>query len=554
MGYYDPDKDYSVAIEEAKSSGASQDYIDQLLEERENKIEDKYGGEEPNMWDSDKTYSEALDDDDDDSISAALDYHYSNFGGSDPWSKYAGTNYHQDAIYAAQQGNWDAVINFLNQREEKTAAQGDNRGKTSAEIYAELWDLYGNKKVPVMGGGGGFNFNTSKPSYNDNGLDGRINAMLDQILNREGFSYTAADDPLYQQYQNMYNREGTRAMNDTLASAAANAGGMNSYAITAAQQANNYYAAQLGDKIPELYQLAYEMYLQDIDNQVRDLGLLQNMDDTQYNRYRDTMSDWYNDRDFAYGQYRDDVADGQWQLGFDHQVSQDAIDNAFRQDQFDWSVATDKRDYDYTVGQDSKEWDYMVGQTEFENDMLEKEFDAMYGSGADVGSGGGSDGGSGGGSDKGSGSDSDKDDTGSFYYAGNEGIDKSTIEAMQEKIGAAVDGKWGPESQRKSGMSATEAYKAYKNGTLKAVSTGDPYADTRNNTTSTTYKGGSTGVSAKAKQIAAGLDTMRGSIGSKDAIANSLAIEIDMAGDSLSDADARWLFSYFGYDPDEWLE
>lgn len=58
-GYYDPNKDYSAAIEQAKQSGASQATIDQLTQERQNKINDVYGGTEPNMYNSNQKYSEA---------------------------------------------------------------------------------------------------------------------------------------------------------------------------------------------------------------------------------------------------------------------------------------------------------------------------------------------------------------------------------------------------------------------------------------------------------------------------------------------------------------
>ena len=189
-----------------------------------------------------------------------------------------------------------------------------------------------------------FTWDTAAPTYTGK-YDAQIDSLLSQILNRDKFSYDVETDPLYQQYAAMYNREGNRAMNDTLASAAANAGGMNSYALTAAQQANNYYAAQLSDRIPELYQLAYDMYLSDIDNQVRDLGLLQNMDDTQYSRYRDTMSDWRDDRNFAYNQYRDDMSDYQWGQNFDY------------------NAAADQRDYDYNTSYTEKEDAYNKAMT-----------------------------------------------------------------------------------------------------------------------------------------------------------------------------------------------
>ena len=190
----------------------------------------------------------------------------------------------------------------------------------------------------------------AKPTYESQYSD-RIDQLLDQILNRDAFSYDPETDQLYQSYKQQYNREGNRSMQDTLASMASSAGGMNSWAATAAQQANDYYATQLTDKIPELYQLAYDMYLNDIDLQIQDLGLLQQMDDTQYNRYRDTMDDWYNDRDFAYGQYRDEMGDYQFDTSLEYEQGRDAVE--------------DER---Y-----NKEWEYNVGRDELEDSRYTSE-------------------------------------------------------------------------------------------------------------------------------------------------------------------------------------
>ena len=154
-----------------------------------------------------------------------------------------------------------------------------------------------------------------KPVY-ENQYSDRIDALLNQILNREKFSYNVETDPLYQQYKTMYNREGTRSMNDTLASAAGQAGGMNSYALIAAQQANDYYNAQLNDKIPELYQLAYSMYMNDVDSQRSDLNMLQGLESADYDKYLNSVSDWRNDKADAYGQYRDQLGD--WQNAHDN--------------------------------------------------------------------------------------------------------------------------------------------------------------------------------------------------------------------------------------------
>lgn len=72
--------------------------------------------------------------------------------GSKAASPYAGTNYHQNAIDAAKRGDWAAVKKYLALREEKTAYEGDNRGKSSVEIYQELWDQYGASDEQTLAG------------------------------------------------------------------------------------------------------------------------------------------------------------------------------------------------------------------------------------------------------------------------------------------------------------------------------------------------------------------------------------------------------------------
>lgn len=173
----------------------------------------------------------------------------------------------------------------------------------------------------------------SRPTY-ERKNDAKIDEMYDKIMNREAFSYNAETDPLYQQYAEMYRREGDRAMRDTLAEVAMGAGGMNSYAITAAQQANDYYNQKLADKIPELYQLAYSMYLDEGNRMRDDLGLLIDMENNDYNRYLNDLGQWNNDLSFAYGREQDALADEWKRKTWDYQIDSDAKDDT-RQDKAD---------------------------------------------------------------------------------------------------------------------------------------------------------------------------------------------------------------------------
>lgn len=143
------------------------------------------------------------------------------------------------------------------------------------------------------------------PEYN-NRWDETITDLIDDILNRPEFSYDPETDPLYSQYRKAYIREGDRATADALGAAAAASGGLpSSYAQMAAAQANNYYAAQLTDKIPELWQLAYDVYLNDYNMMLSDLGVVQGQEQSDYDKFRDQLTQYNTDRNFDYGVWLD---------------------------------------------------------------------------------------------------------------------------------------------------------------------------------------------------------------------------------------------------------
>lgn len=145
------------------------------------------------------------------------------------------------------------------------------------------------------------------PTYQNNYVD-TIDSILGNITNREDFSYDAGTDPLYSQYKKQYTREGQRATADALGTAAAASGGIpSSYAVTAASQAGDYYAAQLTDKIPELYQLAYNKYLQEYNMQLSDLNAVQSAEQLDYTKFLNELGQYNTDRQFNYGQLLDEV-------------------------------------------------------------------------------------------------------------------------------------------------------------------------------------------------------------------------------------------------------
>lgn len=260
--------------------------------------------------------------------------------------------------------DWNAIQSYKQQYEQAKAA-GDTAGMEAAHAAAEkLRGQYGysggadgSAYLPTMAYTGVYSRNEDDGGgYGSSGYlsryQARIDALADAILNRDPFSYDKEKDPLYLQYKDTYTRGGQRGMQDTLAQVSARTGGLaSSYAESAAQQTYNNYMAQLADKVPELYQLAYSMYMDDLTQDRNDLSMLMGLDDTAYGR-------WSDDRNFGYNAYRDQVADRQWQQQFDYNASRDQVADSQWQTQFDYQKAQD------ALAQQNwqTQWDYQLQQ------------------------------------------------------------------------------------------------------------------------------------------------------------------------------------------------
>ena len=185
----------------------------------------------------------------------------------------------------------------------------------------------------------------NKPGEYQSTWQDQLNQIIQQIQNREKFSYDLNGDALYQQYKDTAKAQGNLAMMDTMGQAAAMTGGYgNSYAQSVGQQAYQGYLQGLNDKIPELYQLALNQYNTEGQALYDQASLIAGMEDQAYGRYRDTVSDhytqlglaqdearyqaeqdygkWSDNLSFLYQQDRDKTADEQWQATFDEGVRQ----------------------------------------------------------------------------------------------------------------------------------------------------------------------------------------------------------------------------------------
>lgn len=156
-----------------------------------------------------------------------------------------------------------------------------------------------------IGSFGSFSYDEA-PAY-ENAFAQQQKDLLDRILNREDFSWSKETDPQWSSYKKSYLREGDRATANALAQASAASGGRpSSYAVNAATQAGDYYAAKLNDAIPTLYQQAYERYLDEYNMKLKDLNAVNQQEQLDYAKYLDRLGQFNTDRGFAYQNYADD--------------------------------------------------------------------------------------------------------------------------------------------------------------------------------------------------------------------------------------------------------
>lgn len=157
----------------------------------------------------------------------------------------------------------------------------------------------------------------------DYGKQEEYQKLLDSIVNQQPFSYDLQSDPSWGSYKKAYLREGDRASANALAQASAASGGRpSSYAMTAAQQAGNYYAGQLSDIIPTLEQNAYARYLGDFNNRMSSLGALET--DRAFN-----YENWMNE----YNMLQNSLGNYQGQDATDYQRYLDAYNRQYQAEQ-----------------------------------------------------------------------------------------------------------------------------------------------------------------------------------------------------------------------------
>lgn len=264
---------------------------------------------------------------------------------------------------------------------------------TQSDDLKKMWDTISNWKTPTW-------------DKSNNTWWNKLTETTNALENREKFSYDVNGDALYQQYKDQYTTQGNMAMMDTMGQAAAMTGGYgNSYAQSVGQQTYQGYMQQLTDKIPELWQMAYNKYNQEGQELKDRISIYDSLYNTEYGEHRDAVTDsqnerstllnmygiksdedyrtWYDSEQFkvnaseqdykklsdllgisidqaktlydmayqyqldtyktTYQEKRDAVADTQWQTQFDYQKTRDQVSDNQWKAEFDEMVKTNNQ-------------------------------------------------------------------------------------------------------------------------------------------------------------------------------------------------------------------
>ena len=132
----------------------------------------------------------------------------------------------------------------------------------------------------------------AKPGAYASRWEGQLQELYDRIAERGDFSYDLGKDPMYRQAREQYQTAGRLAMQDTMGQAAALTGGYgSSYSQAVGQEQYGAYLEKLGNVMPQLYSAAYSRYKSEGEALSEKYAMAVKRGESEYNRYRDRLSD-----------------------------------------------------------------------------------------------------------------------------------------------------------------------------------------------------------------------------------------------------------------------
>lgn len=260
-----------------------------------------------------------------------------------------------EADYKLARQNADAGVALLGYKNDWLTATNDSAKAMAHAAAEDIRSRYGN----YSGGGDGGSFTPTGTAQYEDPWEQTIQSTVRNLQNKK-FDWSPETDPTVKYYEDAYRREGERAMRDVLGAVAATTGGIpSSYATAAAAQQRNYYAQQMADKYPELYQQAFDRFMQEYDREYNMLSAYGDLSELGYGRWSDKQERDRNARldmaDAAQRAFENDILQRETDSNIKYREDQTSLawaELGMQEDQF-----TQEMDYKYAaLAQDDQQF------------------------------------------------------------------------------------------------------------------------------------------------------------------------------------------------------
>ena len=233
----------------------------------------------------------------------------------------------------------------------------------------------------------------NKPGGYTSQYDGQLQSILAEIQGQKPFQYSFSGDALFNSLKDIWTEQARQASMGAQAQAAALTGGYgNSAAQMAGSQAYQQNILPLYDKATELARLAYDVHQGEQADKYNQLSALLNLDQKDYGRHRDTVTDFKDERDYltgrydteeerAYDRYKDDINywTGLAEIENKDYRSEQERQEAIRQYNQNYARGVYESDRDYGRGVYESDRDYAMDVNRYNRGIYESDRD--YGRG-----------------------------------------------------------------------------------------------------------------------------------------------------------------------------
>lgn len=218
-----------------------------------------------------------------------------------------------------------------------------------------------------------------KPQGYTSKYGGQLEGILQQLQGQK-FNYSLNNDAYWQSLKDSMTEQARQASLNAQGQAAGLTGG---YGNTAAQLAGSQAYQQalipLNDRAMDAYNLALQRYMMEQQGLGDQFNMLNALEQQNYGQYRDTVTDWQNERAFAANMYNteEDRSYDRYMNDLNYWTQRAQIENADYRNEQERQEAIRQFEMQYAADQARFGWQQQVDQRDYDRSVLES--DRNYG-------------------------------------------------------------------------------------------------------------------------------------------------------------------------------